>query len=236
MATCKNCGRQLIVIGGKCVYCGSAVKPLQKNGIQQLNKSSDTTAVDLGLPSGIKWATCNLGAMNPWEYGGYYAWGETAEKSIYNGNTYKWGAWSPYWKYCNDVFCNIMDNKWKLEPEDDAAHVIWGGSWRMPTLEDYNELVSNCRIEWTIMNNTKGVKLVSKINSNSVFFPAAGLRMDESLINPRCGYYKSSSLYEKNSQDAYVFLFVPKEEYGQSEFKVIPNLRELGQSVRPVTF
>ena len=234
MAICKNCGKPLILNGGKCVYCGASEKQTPRNNIQRVGNDITVRAVDLGLPSGTKWATCNLGAKNPWEYGCYCAWGEIEEKNIYNRESYKWGAWSPYWKYCNDAFCNVVDNKWVLEPEDDVAHIKWGGGWHMPTLEEYNELLSNCYSEWSMMNNVRGLKLVSKHNGKSVFFPAAGLRMDSSLINKDCGYYKSASLYEKNSDSAYVFLFVPERNYQPSEIRINPNLRELGQSIRPV--
>ena len=85
--------------------------------------------VDLGFPSGLKWATCNVGANNPWEYGGYYAWGETEEKSNYDWSTYKWcnGSKDTMTKYCTDSSYGTVDNKTVLEPEDDVAHVKWGG-------------------------------------------------------------------------------------------------------------
>ena len=234
MATCKHCGKPLILSSGKCIYCGAAEKCSQEYSIQRVNNDTTVRAVDLGLPSGTKWATCNLGAKNPWEYGGYYAWGEIEEKNIYNRETYKWGACQPRWKYCNDVFCEVIDNKWVLETEDDAAHENWGENWHIPTLEEYNELLSNCHNEWSTMNNVRGLKLVSKHNGKSIFFPAAGLRMDSSLINQDCGYYKSASLYGKNSEGAYVFLFIPERSYQPSEIHIISNLRELGQSIRPV--
>lgn len=235
MAICKNCGKPLILSKGRCVYCGSnPEKQSFPKDIQRINKNVTTIqAVDLGLPSGTKWAPCNLGATNPWEYGGYYAWGEIEEKSIYNQKTYRW-TWANR-KYCNDVFCENIDKKLELELEDDAAYVNWGESWRMPTLKDYNELIYNCSNEWAMMNNTKGLRLISKINGKSLFFPAAGLRMDNGLTNKHCGYYKTSSLYEKNSEDAYVFLFVTEMNSQQGEIMINPNLRVLGQSVRPVS-
>ncbi len=85
MAICKNCGKPLILSKGRCIYCGSNPEKQSFSGdIQRINNVTTIQAVDLGLPSGTKWAPCNLGATNPWEYGGYYAWGEFEEKSIYN--------------------------------------------------------------------------------------------------------------------------------------------------------
>lgn len=234
MPTCKNCGRPLILSGGKCVYCGASEMLPQRNNMQQVINGTVKQPIDLGLPSGTKWASCNLGATKPWENGGYYAWGEIEEKNIYNEKTYRWGPCDPKWKYCNDAFCEVIDNKWVLEYEDDAARVKWGGNWRMPKLEDYNELLYNCYNEWATMNNVKGLRLVSKINGESIFFPAAGLRMDNGHTNKHVGYYKTSTLYEKNSQDAYVFLFITETISQSREIMITPNLRVLGQSIRPV--
>ena len=99
---------------------------------------ADVQAVDLDLPSGIKWATCNVGAEKPEDYGNYYAWGEVLPKEDYSWATYKYtnGASAIFTKYCNNASQGdngFTDNKTTLEPEDDAAHVNWGGSWRMPT-------------------------------------------------------------------------------------------------------
>lgn len=235
MAICKNCGKPLILSGGRCIYCGALEKRPQQNHIQRVNNDATSKAIDLGLPSGTKWATCNLGAKNPWETGGYYAWGEIREKNSYDVNTYRWGPWPPYWKYCNDEFCNVVDNKWKLEPDDDAAHVNWGGSWRTPSMENYKELMCHCHSEWAVINNTRGLRFVSKINGKSVFFPAAGLHNGSDLTNQDCGYYKTSSLYERNSDSSYVFLFVPKNNLRDwSDILISPNPRFLGQSIRPV--
>lgn len=235
MVTCRHCGKPLILNGGNCIYCGTRQEKqsLPQNRQKNVNNKVVIQAVDLGLPSGTKWAPCNLGATNPWEYGGYYAWGEIEEKSIFNNKTYRW-TW-PNQKYCNDAFCANIDDKWVLEPEDDAAYMNWGGSWRIPTLKEYNELMYNCCNEWTVMNNVKGLRLISKINGKSLFFPAAGVRMDNGLTNKQCGYYKTSTLYEKNSQDAYVFLFITETNLQHGEMRIDPNLRELGQSVRPVS-
>ena len=260
MATCKNCGKPLILQGGRCIYCqfpadsylrGALQKCARENGNdfkqqpkQIVTSPSKTDVVlkqynghpyiDLGLPSGLKWATCNVGAMNPWEYGGYYAWGEIEEKDVYNQESYKYSWPRRYSKYANDAFCEVIDNKWTLEQKDDVAHVKWGGDWRMPTVKEYEELINSCHNEWVCMNNVKGLKLISKNNGGSIFFPASGLRMDRDIVNKDIGYYKSSTLYENNSEGAYVFLFLIDKLSGQSEIHIHSNLRDLGQSVRPV--
>ena len=100
--------------------------------------------VDLGLPSRIKWATCNVGATTPEEYGDYFAWGETEPKDNYDWSTYKWCNESnaTMTKYCTDSSYGTVDNKTVLELEDDAAYVNWGGNWRMPTKAELDELTN----------------------------------------------------------------------------------------------
>ena len=157
--------------------------------------------VDLGLPSGLKWASCNVRALTPEEYGDYFAWGETEPKSNYIWSTYKWcnGVWDKLTKYCTISFywdsTEPMDNKTVLDPEDDAAYVNWGGSWRMPTDEEWWELIDNCTWTWTTQNGVNGRLVTSKTNSNSIFLPAAGYRSGNHLNNAgSSGHYWSSSL------------------------------------------
>ena len=137
--------------------------------------------VDLGLS--VKWATCNVGASSPEEYGDYYAWGETETKSRYDESTYKW--WrsnsSSFTKYCTDSSYGRVDYKKVLESSDDVAQVKWGGSWRMPTDEEMTELLENCTWTWTTQGGTNGCKVTSKKNGNSIFLPAAGYRNNSSL-------------------------------------------------------
>ena len=98
--------------------------------------------VDLGLPSGLRWATTNVGATNPEDYGNYYAWGETATKDSYTWETYTLadGGYGTLTKYCNEASYGTVDNKTTLEATDDAATQIWGGAWRMPTDDEWQEL------------------------------------------------------------------------------------------------
>ena len=122
--------------------------------------------VDLGLS--VRWATCNVGANNPEDYGDYYAWGETKTKKEYteeNCETYK----------------NIGDIKGTSR---DVAHVRWGSPWRMPTEEESQELIDNCDWEWTTLNGVEGSKVTSRKNGNSIFLPAAGWRYGTSLSTP----------------------------------------------------
>ncbi|MBP3471153.1 MAG: hypothetical protein J6K41_02830 [Paraprevotella sp.] len=153
--------------------------------------------VDLGLS--VKWAACNVGANIPEEYGGYYAWGETEEKDYYDWSTYKYyqGSKNTLTKYCTNSYCGTVDNKTVLDPEDDVAHVKWGGSWRMPTSSEINELLNKCSWTWTTQNGVYGYVVTSRSNGNSIFLPAAGGRWDEGVSNSGLsGYYWSASLRE----------------------------------------
>lgn len=141
--------------------------------------------VDLGLPSGTLWATTNVGANNPEDYGSYFAWGETKTKEMYNWSTYKWckGSINTLTKYCRESengFNGFTDGKNELDPEDDAAYVNWGKSWRMPTIDQQRELVNNCTWTWTTRNGVGG-HLVTGPNGKSLFLPAAGTYWSNSL-------------------------------------------------------
>ena len=185
-------------------------------------------AVDLGLPSGIKWATFNVGATKPEEYGGYYAWGETEEKENYSWSTYKWcnGSSTTMTKYCTDGSSGIVDDKTVLDPEDDVAHVKWGGSWRMPTRPEQDELRDNCTWQWTTVNNVKGCRVTGP-NGNSIFLPAGGYRRYSSIYNAELGHYWSSSFFIGIS--SYDLGFNNGgHNYGDGD-------RPYGHSVRPVS-
>jgi len=176
--------------------------------------------VDLGLPSGLKWASCNVGASSPEGYGGYYAWGETEEKSDYDVATYKW--YIRYTGYVN-IGSNISGTQY------DVAHVKWGGSWRMPTRDEIIELVNNCTWKWTSYNGVNG-QLVTGPNGNSIFLPAAGLHYGTGLNDRGSeGHYWSATLYESSGY-AYVLYFYR----GFSKWNYW-WIRERGLTVRPVT-
>lgn len=197
---------------------------------------ADVQAVDLGLPSGIKWASCNVGAEKPEDYGNYYAWGEVLPKEDYSWATYKYAngtSWNDpkLTKYCNNASCGdngFTDNKTTLDPEDDAAHVNWGDSWRMPTDAEWTELHEQCDWTWTTQNGINGHRVTSKTNSNSIFLPDAGYRTGALLdCVGYFGYYWSSSLYENDPDYAWYLKF-------NSGVDGDYNGRLSGQSVRPV--
>lgn len=211
--------------------------------------------VDLGL--NVKWATCNLGADNPYDYGIYYAWGETKgynEEDTSNATNYNYASsyvktyyyWNTY-KYCDGSSYNghaqgltkYISSPLVLEPEDDAATVNWGSGWRMPTREDWIELSSSgkCTWTWTSMNGIKGWKVQSKITGYTdkyIFLPAAGYR-SSSLYSGQPGtigkYWSSSlestQLYQGNT--AHIF------NINGSYYQVMTTERYYGLSVRPVT-
>ena len=167
--------------------------------------------VDLGLS--VLWATCNVGADSPEEYGDYFAWGELEPKTTYDWTTYKWcnGSSITLTKYCTDSKTGIVDYKVVLDKEDDAAAVNMGGSWRMPTKAEQDELRTECTWTWTRNYNGTGVAgsiVTSKINGNSIFLPAAGHRYNSDLYNAGSfGLYWSSSLNTSNSDRAYYLNF-----------------------------
>ena len=185
--------------------------------------------VDLGLS--VKWATCNVGATKPEEYGDHYAWGETTTKSSYSYDNYKWSndGCDTFTKYCTSSDYGTVDNKTVLDSEDDAARANWGGAWRMPTDDEWTELRENCTWTWNIKNGVNGYEVKSKTNGNSIFLPAAGYRRSDGLVDAGYGgYYWSSSLYTDGLDDAWRVYFcsdyVHRYEGG----------RDYGLSVRPV--
>ena len=129
--------------------------------------------MDLGLPSGIKWATCNVGADNSAQVGSRFAWGETFARESSENPPYTWynSATGKYTKYVTDAWYGNVDNLTTLEPQDDAAHAQWGGEWRMPSEADVMELIDNTNLEFVQQNNVWGAKLTSKNNAHSIFIP-----------------------------------------------------------------
>ena len=151
--------------------------------------------VDLGLS--VKWATMNIGATAPEDYGDYFAWGETKTKSTYNWSTYKlcYGSNRTLTKYCTISDLGTVEYKTVLDLTDDAAYVNWGGNWRMPTNDEWTDLREKCTWEWTTQNGVYGY-MVTASNGNSIFLPAAGYRNDGALNYVGSnGLYWSSSLF-----------------------------------------
>ena len=152
--------------------------------------------VDLGLPSRTLWATCNVGAENPEEYGDYFAWGETAPKDKYDWSNYKWCNETEYalTKYNNTSYYGKVDNKTELDREDDAAYVNWGALWRMPSLEQIQELCKYCTWQWTQVKGVYG-HLVTGPSGKTMFLPAAGGCGTNSQYNVgKFAYYWSRTL------------------------------------------
>ena len=190
--------------------------------------SSQYEAVDLGLS--VKWATHNIGASKPEEYGGYYAWGETEVKENYTWETYKWcnGSYDTMTKYCTNSNSGTVDNKTVLDPEDDVAHVKWGGSWRMPTMAEQDELRTKCTWQWTTLNGVNGYKVTGP-NGNSIFMPVAGCRAGSVVFDSDNGWSWSSSLGSYYNGSAFYLDFC-LDGYDSSTYD-----RCNGLSVRPVT-
>ncbi|MCQ2192899.1 MAG: hypothetical protein MJZ23_08600 [Paludibacteraceae bacterium] len=174
----------------------------EMDGVTVSGKEGIYTYVDLGLPSGTKWGTYNLGATKPSEYGDYFAWGETKPKEVYSWSTYKWckGSDDSMTKYCNKSKYGTVDNKTVLDAEDDAATANWGSAWRMPTFDEIKELIEGCDWEWVEDFNGSGVNGqlgTSMKNGATIFLPAAGYRDNSDLYFVGVsGYYWSSSLGE----------------------------------------
>lgn len=190
-------------------------------------------AVDLGLS--VKWATFNVGASKPEDYGNYYAWDETGTKSDYSWSTYMFcnGSYNTMTKYCsNSSYGNngFTDTKTTLDLVDDVAHVKWGGNWRMPTQAEFNELLNNCDWSWVTQNGVNGWKVSSrKDSSRSIFLPAAGCRDDTYPVYVgSCGFYWTSSLNTDYPHDAWSLRF------DSGGHIAIYLYRSSGLSVRPV--
>ena len=202
--------------------------------------------VDLGLPSGLKWAKCNLGASNPSAYGDYYAWGETAPKTDYTWATYKWmQAGKSDWQYITKYTIAddqtegiwydssgtfIGDNKIVLDAADDAATTKLGSPWRMPTFDEFMELNDNCTRTWTTQDGVNGYQMEGP-NGNTIFLPAAGYRKGSDLKSAGSwAYYWSSSLSYYFPNSIYAFDY----NFASSVFVPYPNDRYYGHLVRPV--
>ena len=187
--------------------------------------------INLGLPSGLLWATCNIGAEAATDDGNYYAWGETATKDTYNWSTYKYGS-----SYDNMTKYNSTDGKTVLENSDDAAYVNWGSSCRMPTRTEFDELCNkeNCTWIWTSKTTSSnetinGYEVTSKKNGNSIFLPASGYRYGSYLYyHGSRGYYWSSALYSSGTSVAYGLNFL------SGYFSSYNYSRYYGHTVRPV--
>ena len=200
--------------------------------IQAIPGTGTNAYVDLGLS--VKWATCNLGASSPEEYGDYYAWGETSVKSEYTLQNYVFynggheEADVLLSKYNSSKDHGTVDKKTRLEKEDDVAYVKLGGNWRMPTKDEINELRYECTWEWTSLNGVKGYIITSKSNGNSIFLPAAGYisPIGKESVGVIGWYWSSTHDYSINSYHL---------RFSSSYYDCAPiGPRYFGQTVRPV--
>lgn len=183
--------------------------------------------VDLGLPSGLKWATCNVGAEKPEDFGLYFAWGETEgytaedvnnDVKQFNWSDYKLcgGSNSTLTKYNNNSSYGTVDNLTTLEQVDDAAYTS-DKTCRMPTKADFEELTANTTSTWETLNGVNGRRFTSNINGNSIFVPAAGFCSDGSVsLVGSVGCLWSSSLSESDSRGAWYLYFSSGDVYVDS--------------------
>ena len=228
------------------VFTASCSKPDGPDNAGNHNEENDSVVdtngslnghdyVDLGLPSGILWAACNVGADTPEGNGDYFAWGETESKELYDWKSYKYGIFFheryELNKYCTDSCYGLngfVDNLTHLELDDDAARTSWGAGWRMPTIEEWEELFLNTTNAWTTQNGVDGWCFTAS-NGNSLFLPAAGYWWDGEFNCADLGVYWSSSLNTDYPNRAWSFHFGQNNGHlcGSSD-------RNRGQTVRPV--
>ena len=203
-----------------------------------LTRSANTHGVSNGhewvdMGTGVKWATVNLGASAPDDFGAYYAWGELNTKDDYSWPSYKYGHNSnSLTKYCstpNDGMDGFADMMTKLQLEDDIAHTEWGGNWRLPTHAELTAMISQCTSTWTVRNGHEGVLFTSTTTGEEIFFPAAGFRANTGYNGVgQSGRYWSSSLNSDGSASAWGLYFDSSKSLARS------NKRVNGFSIRPV--
>ncbi len=185
-------------------------------------------AVDMALPSGTKWANANVGANIEEGYGDYFAWGEVKPKDVYSHDNikYDWETDAPNAKYTKN------DGKTVLEPQDDAATMNWGNSWKTPTKEQMEELVNNCKWEVTTQNGISGYRVTAS-NGNTLFFPAAGHYNEEhnSKLGIDCDYWTSSLETEGTTYSKAWDLTM---SLSKGSARVDDDKRDMGLTVRPV--
>lgn len=187
--------------------------------------------VDLGLS--VKWATCNLGAVNPEDYGDYYAWGELETKTSYSWSKYEWcnGSKSSLTKYNTNSSYRTVDNKTQLDLQDDVVYVLSGGKWRIPTLDEAIELINDCSWQKTTVNGVSVFRVTSKIagyTDASIIIPIAGYYSDSQMTHRgNYGLYWTSSLDSQSPYAAYRFDFGGRVYYDKTD-------RCIGLTIRPV--
>ena len=199
--------------------------------------------VDLGLPSGTLWATCNIGTTSPEGLGDYYAWGETETKDVYNWETYKWcdgdacnKSNQTLTKYCDRGAYGRLDGKISLELEDDVAHVKWGGDWHIPTMEEFQELIDNCTFEWIWTNEDKKLRAykITGTNGNSIIIPDAGYKKNEKYVSDDFHYWSANLLMKSIPANNHATHVVCLSYNSNTEAELVGCYRYCGYPVRPV--
>lgn len=167
--------------------------------------------IDLGLS--VKWATCNIGASTPWEYGDFFAWGEVKSKTFFSEDNYS---------ESNLISSDIAGSSY------DAAHIVWGGAWRLPKSEEFEELIEKCNFKWSTFHNKNGWTVTGP-NGKKIFFPAAGYAGENlSQNSDGWGSYLSSSADENDDSKIYDF------EFNESRYGKGWGFREHGHTIRAV--
>lgn len=204
--------------------------------IEQEGQLPIPEAVDMGLS--VKWASFNLGASAPEEYGLYYAWGETSAKEQFGWNGYKWchGTENSLTKYNHDKAYGDIDNKNILDLEDDAASVLLKGGWHIPSVEDWAELMNEDLCEWTktSQGNNNGYEVRSKITGNSIFLPFGGVISTKHYSLGSMGYYWLANLMSSGSQASYQTPSSAAIGYCQNFIDCYYTSRSSGANIRPV--
>ena len=231
-AACLFFGMQLSAQGVKIVKKGGLAVDYNYSKIERIEVQYDEaradTAVDLGLPSGLKWAKFNIGANAPEEHGGYFAWGETTEKNVYSWGWYlcqqsECGTWAdPFIKNYQSAGTYI------LGPAYDAAHIQWGGRWRMPTEDDFKELKENCSCEKTTVNGVSGYRYTGW-NGNSIFLPDGQIKNGPNLTSDvfKSAYWTSYCMCFSFSTAQQASAFAPNGNLSKID-------RAYGLAIRPV--
>ena len=214
--------RRIVLI----LLCGIAVSAAAKNSRDRHE------SVDLGLS--VRWATTNIGARKPSDYGTYYAWAEVESKDFFGSGNYKYGNGEPYTKYEPREWYPTKDGRKVLEPVDDAATANWGNGWRMPTKKEMEELIAYCTWEWTTVNGVYGAKVYSKVEGledQYIFLPASGsIDGNEPLDRGSNVQFWTSNPNGISAYHCNVFKVDDPEDYS---FKLYSN-RCLGMPIRPV--
>ena len=198
----------------KCLLFAGLALTVFTASCEKDNDNDNGNWVDLGLPSGLLWAKCNLGATAPEEYGDYIAWGETQGKDFYKWITYRHctvdadSNLASLTKYNTSTDLGTVDGLTTLESVDDAAAVRLGNGARTPTKEEWQELLDNTTAEWTTINDVNGCKFTGP-NGNSLFLPAAGaIYRSRASLDGRNGIYWSSSLRSDTPSEAFGFRII----------------------------